>query len=128
MFQPQPKPRISRLRAKADKDTDDAKRLREWRRHISARDEGKCRCCGVLTIRVGWLHPRRAECHHVEPRANRALRFETRNGLLLCRGCHERVTGKVNDKLTIRGTAWFFGQDMLRYIDADRPVLFEEAV
>ncbi len=129
MFRPQPKPSASRLRSKAANKRDDNKKLSAWLHVVYLRDGGKCRCCGCATIklRAGILFAQRAECHHVERRANRATRYETRNGLLLCCSCHERVTGKVNDKLYIRGTVWFFGSDKQRYINCDRKVHFEEA-
>ena len=128
MFSPQPKPSASRFRSKMANKKEDAKKLKAWRHAVNLRDEGRCRCCGTRTICVGWLHPRRAECHHVEPRANRVTRYETRNGLLLCRSCHERVTGKVNGKLHIHGTARFIGSDLRGYIDCERQVHFREAV
>ena len=127
-YLPVPKPSASRLRSKMANKKEDAKRLSAWRQVVYLRDEGKCRCCGCATIklRVGILFAQRAECHHVEPRVNRATRYETRNGLLLCYSCHSRVTGKVNNKHHIKGTAWFFGTDGRRYVNCNHKVYFEE--
>lgn len=111
----------SRLDVKDAKDKDDAAKLKVWRDQVVDRDEHKCRCCGVKVVRTLALHPRRAECNHVAGRDDKAVRYDTRNGILLCLKCHQRVTGLVNDKVTIVGTV-FFTKGGTRYINADFPV------
>lgn len=117
----------SRLEQKTAKDKDDATKLAQWRAEVRDRDEGKCRCCDMKTIKTISLHPRRGEANHVAGRDDRAVRYDTRNGIHLCLRCHERCTGKVNDKLKIVGTAWFTKAGT-RYINADHKVTFQEAV
>jgi hypothetical protein len=119
-----PKPSVSRSRIKGQADKQDAAQLREWKRQIWLRDEGKCRCCSVKVIKTLKLQPTRGEAHHIIGRANRSTRYDTRNGLLLCRTCHDRVTGAVNDRLFLHGTAWFTNGDGGRYVNADHQVRF----
>lgn len=54
------------------------------------------------------------------------VRYDTRNGALFCLACHQRITGVVNDKLTIVGTV-FFVKGGQRYINGDYPITFREA-
>ena len=123
-FSPQPKSATpSRLQQKDAKDKDDTKRLKVWRDEVIDRDEHACRHCACRVIRTLSLHPRRFEAHHIAGRDDKAVRHDTRNALTLCRRCHERVTGLVNDKLTIVGTAWFT-KGGTRYVNADFPVTF----
>lgn len=125
-FSPQPKG-VSRLEQKILRERAEFLQREHWKRAVWDRDEGKCRSCGVRCVKVRELHPRRGECHHVEPRANRATRWNLRNGLLVCAGCHQRITGAVNDKLVIQGDHYFTvgGQ---RYLDASWPVRFMEVL
>lgn len=116
----------SRLEAKDARDKDDEKKLKVWRDEVIDRDEHKCRCCGCRVIRTLALNARRFEAHHIAGRDDKAVRTDTRNGLTLCRKCHERVTGLVNDKLTIVGTVWFTVKGQ-RYINGDHVVKFQEA-
>ncbi len=66
----------------------------------------------------------RGEAHHLYGR-HKSVRYETRVGLHLCLRCHERVTGKVNDRLEIVGTVWFV-KEGVKYINADYPVTFRK--
>jgi hypothetical protein len=102
----------SRLQVKDAKDKDDAAKLKVWR------DE-------VVRLSVKTLHPRRAECHHLAGRDDRAVRYDTRAGALTCLKCHERITGKVNDKLKVIPTMWFT-KNGKKYPNADFPLTFDK--
>jgi hypothetical protein len=96
----------------------------EFKAEVWARDKKHCRCCGRKVQQVLGRVPERGEVHHVHGRG-KDLRFEARAALLLCLVDHERVTGKVNEKLIIRGTKTFrMGEH--EYIDARAPVIFEK--
>jgi len=62
--------------------------------------------------------------HHVSGRVVREIRWDVRNGLLLCASCHERITGKVAEKHVVisRHT---FEIDGIAYINADKAVQFK---
>ncbi len=68
--------------------------------------------------------PERGEVHHCHGRTG-DLRFESKAALLACLGCHERLTGRVNDKLVIIPSKTFTlnGQE---YTDARKPVTFRK--
>lgn len=51
-----------------------------WRKLILARDKHRCRCCGAGAV----------DAAHIRRRGLRATRWLARNGLALCRECHDR--------------------------------------
>lgn len=57
----------------------DSTLLALWRKAVRARWEARCAFCGA---------DQECECHHIVPRHHRLLRFDVRNGLLLCKHCH----------------------------------------
>ena len=115
----------SRLEAKTITGTDDKRRLEIWRAAVYTRDGYRCRRCECKVRRTIEFVANRAEAHHVSGRVGR-LRDDVRNGLTLCKSCHELVTGKVNRRVFVQGTRWFMlnGQ---QYIDATHQVMFSDA-
>lgn len=99
---------------------------RQFKKEVWKRDGYRCRCCGRPVVRTPARIPERGEVHHVHGRGG-DLRFEVRAALLLCLKCHERVTGRVNDRLAIIGSKFFTVRGE-RYIDARAPVRFEKIV
>lgn len=94
-----------------------------FRAAVIKRDGLICRCCGRKVIRTLARVPERLEVHHVHGRRG-DLKFEEKAAMVLCLKCHEKVTGRVNEKVGIIGTKTFmFGQREL--IDAREPVLFK---
>jgi hypothetical protein len=117
----------TRLKEKTEKRTDESKAEREWRKVIWKRDEGKCRWCKRKVAKTIELIPERGECHHVVGRANQATRWEPRNGILVCASCHERLTGKVNEKHVLVA-AKTYTLDGVQYPDASKAVQFKRVV
>jgi hypothetical protein len=115
----------SRLQVKEAKRKDESKDEARWRKEVWKRDGGKCRWCGREVVKTIELINERGECHHVSGRVVKAIRWDRRNGILLCAGpCHERLTGKVNEKFLIH-SKHTFQVDGINYINADRPVRFQ---
>jgi hypothetical protein len=117
----------SRLQVKAAKVKDESKQEAVWKKAIWKRDEGKCRWCHRVCRQCLDLAPDRGECHHVSGRVVREIRWDRRNGLLLCAACHERVTGKVAERFLIH-SRYTFTVDGIAYINADRSLHFKRIV
>lgn len=98
----------------------DAAKLRTWAAAVKTRDEWKDRKTGVKVRSTRTLDPLRAEAHHIEPRANKATRYDVRNGVTLAFENHFKVE---RGDYRIEGTKWFrkAGQT---YIDGTAPVYF----
>lgn len=99
---------------------EDARKLRVWALAVKTRDLWKDRKTGARVHASRSLDPLRAEAHHIEPKSNRALRYDVRNGVTLSLQTHEDVT---HNRYRIEGTAWFTIRGC-RYINADFPVYF----
>lgn len=96
-----------------------------FRDAVWTHDKARCRCCGRKVAKVLSLVPERGEVHHVCGRTG-DLRFEPKCALLLCKKCHERVTGRVNDKLVIVASKTFKLRGGLVVTDARAKVFFRE--
>ncbi len=95
-----------------------------FRAEVWHRDKSKCRCCGRKVAKVLGRVPERGEVHHVHGRTG-DLRFESRSALLSCLTCHERLTGRVNDKLVIVPSKTFTTRQGT-FTDARFPVTFRK--
>ena len=111
----------SRLDAKTAKDKADKAAEKTWKAAVWQRDKGKCRYSGLKVKAMLALDPRRGERHHIAGRADRAVRWDRRNGILLSLAVHEQVE---RNELRIVGTK-FFVVDGKTYINADQRVRFE---
>lgn len=60
--------------------------------------KGICEWCGK---RTGQFH-----CHHIIGRTNKRLRWDIRNGVNLCAGCHKMNDGNAHDD-PIAFLKWF---------------------
>lgn len=98
----------------------DKKKLDVWANAVKNRDQWKDRKTGVIVRRTRQLDPLRAEAHHIEPKGNRATRYDVRNGITLSFAHHYQVTTHV---YRIEGTK-FFTKDGCRYIDGTHAVNF----
>lgn len=100
------------------------KEERAWKRAIWIRDGGQCRWCKRKVEKRLDRVPERGECHHVVPRENRVTRWDPRAALLLCGVCHERVTGRVNERFVIVAKKTFT-VDAVSYPNMNHPVTFK---
>lgn len=124
------KPQPKGPRQVETKDADralDKKLLDLFRQRVWLRDKGICRKCGAKVLKTLALTAKRGEVNHVAGRDDKAVRYDPRNGILLCNSpCHEQVTGTVGVKVLIVGTK-FFEVNGTRYINAAKPVTFRVA-
>lgn len=91
---------------------------------VVKRDGNFCRCCKRMVFAVVERVPTRREIHHIHGRRG-DLRFEPKSALVLCCECHEKVTGRVNEKVVIVPTkTWLYqGRELT---DARFKVRFEK--
>lgn len=120
-------PTLAEVRTKTEQRIDERKAEAAWKKAVWTRDRGHCRWCRRVCRQCLDLAADRGEVHHVSGRVVRALRWDRRNGLLLCAACHERVTGRVAEKVLMH-SRHTFTVDGVRYLDADRPVHFKRIV
>jgi hypothetical protein len=113
----------SRLRDRTAEDKANEKKDEQFRRDIYRLDNGVCRCCGRKVTRKLDRVVDRAEVHHVSGKVG-DLRWDVRNGILLDAECHEKVTGRVNERLAIVGSK-FFRHKGQWLINARAPVTFK---
>lgn len=60
----------------------------QFRKDVIKRDKGKCQMPGCKS-------KRNLQVHHISKWSGAsALRYETSNGITLCRYCHKSITGK----------------------------------
>lgn len=117
----------SRMQVDMAKKPDEKRLEKEFRHEVRKRDDDHCRCCKRETLVTMERCPEQAQVHHIHGRLGR-FRYAVEHALLLCRECHEKVTGAVNVRVFLFqkascqiqiGTEWF--------IDARKPVQFKEA-
>ncbi len=89
---------------------------------VRTRDKLHCRMCKRKVVVQLARAAKRAECHHLYGRRG-AFRYDDRFAICTCATCHERLTGKVNEKYIPVGTA-FLEVDGKHLIDARAPMTF----
>jgi hypothetical protein len=112
--------KLDRAVAKKGARLTDIKLLRAWALAVKIRDHWKDRKTGVRVLSTRSLDPLRAEAHHIEPKSNRATRYDVRNGVTLSLATHFAVE---HGQLRIEGTV-FFRKGGCRYIDGTFAVYF----
>ena len=112
--------RLTRAIAKKAARLADARQLAAWAKAVKERDQWRDRRTGQIVRRTRALDPQRAEAHHLVDKADRAVRYDVRNGICLSLETHDLVERHV---LRIEGTV-FFWKAGVRYIDATYPVRF----
>lgn len=117
---PKPCTKLERAIARKAARLEDAKKLRDWALAVKDRDLWKDRKTGVRVRRTRDLDPLRGEAHHIEPKSNKATRYDIRNGVTLAYQTHFDVE---HFKYRIEGTV-FFRKDGATYIDGTHPVTF----
>lgn len=78
----------TRAQVAIEAEKDDDKALEKWRLACRRRDRNRCRVCGKKVEVTLKRIPRQATTHHIEGRANKALRYDRRNGLTVHLSCH----------------------------------------
>lgn len=96
-----------------------------FRAEVAKRDKNRCRVCGRKVLKTISRIPERAEVHHLHGRLG-ALRHEARAAILVCLKDHERLTGKVNEKLVAVASATFTTKQGT-FTDARKPIEFRKA-
>ncbi len=112
--------KLDRAIASLDARRLDERNLRAWALAVKHRDQWRDRKDGKRVRRCLELDPRRAEAHHIEPKANPVTRHDLRNGVTLSYEHHDQVERGV---YRIEGTKWF-RKGGVRYIDGTAAVIF----
>ena len=70
-------------------------KLVKWRKTIKKRDRYRCQF-------PNCKNNQKLEAHHIYPWATYpALRYDIKNGLTLCRQCHQKITGMEESYVSI---------------------------
>jgi hypothetical protein len=117
---PKPSTKLDRAIASKAARLEDKRKLEVWAKAVKDRDEWKDRKTGQIVRSTRQLDPLRAEAHHIEPKENRATRYDVRNGVCLSFESHFLVT---THRYRIAGTK-FFRLDGQIYIDGSAPIYF----
>lgn len=114
----------SRLAEKTADDRDEKRDERLWRKGCIKRDGKVCRCCQRVVVVQLELAPNRLEVHHVAGRADQTVRWDVRNGIVLCAECHGKITER---RLWILQAArYLFRVGQQTYINAAKAVTFSK--
>ena len=102
----------------------DTNLLNIWKARVFQRDKGICRCCGRKVKKTLEHVPQRAEAHHLKTRADKSVRYDVRNGILVCLfPCHEGITtGKI---AVTQAARLMFVVDGKSYINGSEAVTFK---
>lgn len=116
----------SRLAEKTAEDKAEKKAEAVAKKAVWTRDRSRCRVCGCRVLKALDLTEKRGEVHHVAGRADRVVRWDPRNLLLVCAKDHERLE---RNQLLIVATArqMFVAENGKSYIDATKKIKFKEA-
>lgn len=76
-----------------------------FKKAIRKRDGKFCRCCQRKVVVQLERAANRAENHHLHGRRG-DFRFDDRFALQVCMACHEKLTGRVNEKWRAIGTVF----------------------
>ena len=61
---------------------------KDWRREVYKRDKNRCQMPGCTSRK-------KLQAHHIRRWADAStLRYDIRNGITLCRTCHDSINGK----------------------------------
>lgn len=95
-----------------------------WRKDCIKRDGKICQCCKRKVVPQLALAPERLEVHHIAGRADRAVRWDVRNGVVLCCECHEKITKHVI--AILQAAKHLFTVGLKTYINANKPLTFKK--
>jgi len=95
-----------------------------WRKGCITRDGKVCRCCQRKVVQQLALAPERLEVHHVAGRVDQAVRWDVRNGVVLCAECHEKITRHA--LFIVQAAKHLFRVGVKTYINANKKIDFKE--
>ncbi len=116
----------SRLDEKVADDRDEKAAEKAWRKGCIKRDGKVCRCCQRKVVVQLELADERLEVHHVAGRADQTVRWDVRNGIVLCAGCHSKVTRHLLFILQAARFLFHINGLAKAYINASKKVTFSE--
>lgn len=114
----------SKLELKTADDRDDARDEKLWRKACIARDGKVCRRCQRVVVQQLELAANRLEVHHIAGRADRAVRWDVRNGLVVCGTCHDLLTRHL--LFILQAAKHLFTVGQTTYINASKKVTFSD--
>lgn len=95
----------------------------QFKKAVRERDKMRCKRCGRKVKITMERDPLRAEVHHLHGRLG-VLRHEDRCAILVCGSCHEKLSGRVNERYIVVGTKFIEIEGQQR-IDARAKVVFQ---
>jgi hypothetical protein len=98
---------------------------KQFKAEVYARDGRFCRCCGRKVIATIARIPERREVHHIHGRIG-DLRFDSRAAIQTCGFCHQRLTGKINDRRLFVIPTQTFTTRQGTFVDARFPIVVKE--
>lgn len=116
----------TRLAEKKSDDKDEKAKEKLWRKGCIKRDGKICRHCDRVVVQQLELAPNRLEVHHIASRVDRAVRWDVRNGIVLCAECHEKVTRYRLVIVQVTRHRFTVDDSTKRYINAFKPVTWVE--
>lgn len=114
----------SRLDVKTADDRDEARDEKAWRKACITRDGKVCRRCQRVVVVQLELAPNRLEVHHVAGRADRAVRWDVRNGIVVCATCHGLLTRHL--LFILQAAKHLFTVGSQTYLNASKKVTFSD--
>lgn len=114
-----------RVDANDKDDRDDKAAERRWKREIWKRDKHVCRCCEKYVEKSLDLLPTRGECHHLAGRADQSVRWDQRNGVLVCNRCHEAI--EHNEIVVLQVARFAFKVGLKTYLNGNKKLTFKRA-
>lgn len=116
----------TRAQEKDEAEKADEQALEKWRAACRRRDRHRCRVCGRKVDVTLKRIPRQATTHHIEPRSNRALRYDRRNGLTCClEPCHDQLQRRELVIVQAKEHLFTLEPDGKLYWNADEPMTFK---
>jgi hypothetical protein len=116
----------SRLDERKADDRDEEAAEKAWRKGCIKRDGKICQACQRKVVQQLALAPERLEVHHIVGRADRVVRWDVRNGVVVCCECHEKLTRHLLFIVQL-AKHLFTADNGKTYIDANKKIDFKKA-
>lgn len=96
-----------------------------FRKEVIDRDGYVCRCCGQKVIKTLASIRERLEVHHIHGRTG-DLRFEAKSAIVTCNFCHQRLTGRINERRLFVVPTQTYSTRQGVFANARFPLVFKE--